>query len=245
MISVSFYIECLIMLPPARILIIEDDLALNEQVTALLTKHHYHVHQCTDGEQGLSAALSLNFDLILLDARLPKLDGFSLLTSLRKHKKTPVIMVTACGAEEERIQGFRQGADDYLAKPFNITELLFRIEAILRRTLVDPTEAVKSTSQQHLEVDMLQLNKHDMTLSYAQQAIKVTAIQFKLLWALVTHQDEVLSKPFLYPLVLDREFSLYDRSLDMHLSRIRKKLIAAGMSANRIETAHGRGYCFK
>lgn len=245
MISVSFYIERIIMLPSARILIIEDDLALNEQVTALLNKHHYLVHQCTDGEQGLSAALSLNFDLILLDARLPKLDGFSLLSSLRKHKNTPVIMVTACGAEEERIQGFRQGADDYLAKPFNITELLFRIEAILRRTLVDPAEPVKSTSQQQLEVDLLHLNKHDMTLSYAQQAIKVTAIQFKLLWALVTHQDEVLSKPFLYPLVLDREFSLYDRSLDMHLSRIRKKLIAAGMSANRIETAHGRGYCFK
>lgn len=230
------------MLSSARILIIEDDLALNEQVAVLLKKHHYHVHQCTDGEQGLTAALSLNFDLILLDIRLPERDGLSVLSSLRNHKKTPVIMVTACGAEEERIQGFRQGADDYLAKPFNITELLFRIEAILRRTLVEPP---KSSSQQQLEVDLLHLNRHDMSLHYAQQAIKVTAIQFKLLWALVTHQDEVLSKPFLYPLVLDREFSLYDRSLDMHLSRIRKKLIAAGMSANRIETAHGRGYCFK
>jgi len=245
MISISFYFESLIMLPLARILIIEDDLALNEQVTALLTKHHYHVHQCFDGEQGLSTALSLDFDLILLDARLPKLDGFSLLSSLRQHKNSPVIMVTACGAEEERIQGFRQGADDYLAKPFNITELLFRIEAILRRTLVEPAELTKPATQKQLEVDLLQLNKHDMSLCYAKQAIKVTAIQFKLLWALVTHQNEVLSKPFLYPLVLDREFSLYDRSLDMHLSRIRKKLIAAGMSAHRIETAHGRGYCFK
>jgi len=150
-------------------------------------------------------------------------------------------MVTACGAEEERIQGFRQGADDYLAKPFNVTELLFRIEAILRRTLVEPKKAIS----QQLEIDLLQLNRHDMSIYYAKQAIKVTAIQFKLLWALVTHQNEVLSKPFLYPLVLDREFSLYDRSLDMHLSRIRKKLIAAGMSVNRIETAHGRGYCFK
>jgi two-component system response regulator PfeR len=115
------------MLPSARILIIEDDLALNEQVTALLRKQHYYVHQCTDGEQGLSAALSLHFDLILLDVRLPELDGLSLFKTLRSTKKTPVIMVTACGAEEERIQGFRQGADDYLAKPFNFTELLFRI----------------------------------------------------------------------------------------------------------------------
>jgi len=229
------------MVPLARILIIEDDLALNEQVATLLKKQHYHVHQCTDGEQGLSAALSLNFDLILLDVRLPERDGLSVLSSLRSHKKTPVIMVTACGAEEERIQGFRQGADDYLAKPFNVTELLFRIEAILRRTLVEPKKAIS----QQLEIDLLQLNRHDMSIYYAKQAIKVTAIQFKLLWALVTHQNEVLSKPFLYPLVLDREFSLYDRSLDMHLSRIRKKLIAAGMSVNRIETAHGRGYCFK
>jgi len=226
----------------ARILIIEDDLAVNEQVAALLKKQHYQVHQCTDGEQGLAAALSLSFDLILLDVRLPERNGFSVLESLRAHKKTPVIMVTACGAEEERIQGFRQGADDYLAKPYNITELLFRIEAVLRRTLTEPQEP---SSQQQLEVDQIQLNKHDMSLHFAQQAIKITAIQFRLLWALITHKDEVLSKPFLYPVVLDREFSLYDRSLDMHLSRIRKKLIAAGMSANRIETAHGRGYCFK
>ena len=226
----------------ARILIIEDDLTVNEQVAALLRKQHYHVHQCTDGEQGLSVALTLSFDLILLDVRLPELNGFSVLESLRVHKKTPVIMVTACGAEEERIQGFRQGADDYLAKPYNITELLFRIEAVLRRTLIEPQEP---SNQQQLEVDQIQLNKHDMSLHFAQQAIKITAIQFKLLWALITHKNEVLSKPFLYPLVLDREFSIYDRSLDMHLSRIRKKLIAVGMSANRIETAHGRGYCFK
>ena len=230
------------MLPLARILIIEDDLALNEQVTALLRKQHYAVHQCTDGEQGLSAALSLHFDLILLDVRLPERDGLSVLKCLRAKRKTPVIMVTACGAEEERIQGFRQGADDYLAKPFNFTELLFRIEAILRRTLVEPRQP---TSPQKLEVDLLRLDKKDMTIHYDEQSVNVTAIQFKLLWSLVTHQYDILSKPFLYPLVLEREFSLYDRSLDMHLSRLRKKLMAAGMSAIRIETAHGRGYCFK
>jgi two-component system response regulator PfeR len=230
------------MIEPVRILIIEDDLELNNQVTALLRKQKYYVHQCTDGEAGLTAALTMSFDLILLDVRLPHKDGFSILASLRTHKNTPVIIVTACGAEEERINGFRQGADDYLAKPFNITELLFRIEAILRRTLTEPA-TVKQTKQ--LDVDLLQLNKHDMSIFYDQQSIKITAIQFKLLWVLVAHQHEVLSKPFLYPLVLEREFSLYDRSLDMHLSRIRKKLIAAGMSANRIETAHGRGYCFK
>ena len=230
------------MVRPARILIIEDDLALKEQVATLLSQKNYFVHQCSDGEEGLSAALSLTFDLILLDVRLPYRNGFSILQSLRSHKQTPVIMVTACGAEEERIQGFRQGADDYLAKPFNITELIFRIEAILRRTLIEPSN-VKKTQQ--LEIDRLCLNKHNMSIHYDQQPIKITAIQFKLLWLLVAHQNEVLSKPFLYPLVLEREFSLYDRSLDMHLSRIRKKLIAAGMSANRIETAHGRGYCFK
>jgi two-component system response regulator PfeR len=230
------------MTPPARILIIEDDLALNDHVTALLRKQHYHIHQCMDGEQGLSAALSLHFDLILLDARLPERDGFSVLKALRIQKKTPVIMVTACGAEEERIQGFRQGADDFLAKPFNITELLLRIEAILRRTLI---ESPQPKNQQQLEVDLLRLNKQDTSIHYDNQEIKITAIQFKLLWSLANHQNEILSKPFLYPLVLEREFSLYDRSLDMHLSRVRKKLIAAGMPAHRIETAHGRGYCFK
>jgi two-component system response regulator PfeR len=227
---------------PANILIIEDDLELNEQIAKLLSQQGYDVYQCTKGDEGLSTALSMSFDLILLDVRLPQLNGFSVLQSLRVHKKTPVIMVTACGAEEERINGFRQGADDYLAKPFNITELLFRIEAILRRTLIEPYQP---SHQKQITVDLLQLNKHEMSIYYDQQPIKITAIQFKLLWILVTHQHDVLSKPFLYPLVLEREFSLYDRSLDMHLSRIRKKLVAAGMATNRIETVHGRGYCFK
>lgn len=100
-----------------KILIIEDDITLNKQIAALLKDRGFDVHQCHDGNQGLVTALRERFDLILLDVLLPNLNGFSLLSQLRKRKQTPVIMVTACGAEQERIKGYSNGADDYMPKP--------------------------------------------------------------------------------------------------------------------------------
>ncbi len=133
------------------------------------------------------------------------------------------------------------GADDYIPKPFSFTELLLRIEALLRRTLgsldqrADPDE---------LTVGSLALNRSTLTVSFAGQPVPLTQIQFRLLWVLVLHQGEALSKPYLYQVVLEKEFSRYDRSLDMHLSRVRRKLVDAGMAADRLQTVHGKGYCF-
>ncbi len=130
------------------ILIIEDDQELNNQLAELLCQKGYEVEQCFDGETGLIKASSDHYQLILLDVMLPKRDGFSLLNILRKSSQTPVIMVTAKGAEQERIQGFSQGADDYVAKPFSTTELLFRIEALLRRS--SPEDRVVLLQQMYL-----------------------------------------------------------------------------------------------
>ncbi|WP_355661314.1 response regulator transcription factor [Halomonas salifodinae] len=223
------------------ILVIEDDRTLNGQIARLLEEKGYRTQQCYEGEGGLMSALSQAFDLILLDVLLPKLDGFEVLKRLRKTRQTPVMMLTACGAEEERIRGYRRGADDYLPKPFGFTELQLRIEALLRRTLghtdqrADPGE---------LSIGPLRLHRGDLAVHYADTAIGLTPIQFRLLWVLLLHQGEVLSKPYLYQLVLEREFSRYDRSLDMHLSRVRRKLVDAGMAADRLQTVHGKGYCF-
>ncbi|MFW5824184.1 MAG: response regulator transcription factor, partial [Marinobacter sp.] len=185
------------------ILVVEDDPTLNGQIARLLEGKGYRIHQCYDGEGALISALSRRFDLILLDVLLPRRNGFDVLDRLRKTRKTPVMMLTACGAEEERIRGYSCGADDYVPKPFSFTELLLRIEALLRRTLgstdqrADPDE---------LAVGGLVMNRSTLAVTFDGQPIELTPIQFRLLWVLVLHQGEALSKPYLYQLVLEKEF---------------------------------------
>ncbi|MGY0312138.1 response regulator transcription factor [Alteromonas macleodii] len=224
-----------------KILIIEDDITLNKQIAALLKDRGFDVHQCHDGNQGLVTALRERFDLILLDVLLPNLNGFSLLSQLRKRKQTPVIMVTACGAEQERIKGYSNGADDYMPKPFSFVEMMLRIEALLRRSLNVKSNEITRNS---IVVDEITLDRRNLKANFAGKALDLTSTQFKLLWVLLENQNEVLSKPLLYQTVLERSFSRYDRSLDMHMSRVRKKLIEAGMSPTRLATQHGKGYLF-
>ena len=221
------------------ILIVEDDTALNNQLSGLLRGQGYYTEQRFDGEQGLTSAVKGLFDLIVLDVMLPKLDGISLLEKLRETHKTPVIMVTAKGAEEERILGFQQGADDYVAKPFNSKELLLRIEALLRRSL----NPLCSQAVYRYELDGLVLDSLTQEVKSHNKQLDLTPMQFALLQALLSQKGEVLSKPFLYQSVLKKSYGVHDRSLDMHLSRVRRKLDAAGWQGNRLHTVHGKGYC--
>ncbi|MBQ4850895.1 response regulator transcription factor [Pseudoalteromonas sp. MMG012] len=224
----------------APILVIEDDPLLNQQVCALLEKRGFNVTCVHDGEQGLTHALAHDYELIILDIRLPLIEGYEVLSQLRKCKQTPVLILSACGAEQDRIKGLSMGADDYLPKPFNIEELILRVEAILRRS----QHTTQLTNSYVFEANGLLLNKRQLQAKFNDVQIEMTAIQFKLLWHLAENAGEALSKPYLYQQVLERQFSRYDRSLDMHLSRLRKKLIAVGMSAESITTLHGRGYSF-
>jgi two-component system response regulator PfeR len=225
----------------AHILIIEDDHTLNSQMADLLHANGYSTEQYHDGQQGLLAATHKCFDLILLDVLLPTINGFEFLDQLRKDNHTPVMMMTACGAEEDRITGFRKGADDYIPKPFNFTEVLLRIDALLRRTgLNEKTQPLAPV----LSVDELKLTRDSLTVYYANNSAELTAIEFRLLWTLVDNRKQVLNKPFLYQAVLEQVFSRYDRTLDMHLSRVRRKLITLGMPAQRLSTVYGKGYVF-
>ncbi|AGH46810.1 response regulator transcription factor [Paraglaciecola psychrophila] len=225
----------------AHILIVEDDNVLNDQLAELLRSKGFVIDQCHDGEQGLLSALKKKFDLILLDVLLPSLNGFSVLKTLRKTCQTPVMMITACGAEQERIEGYTEGADDYLPKPFNLMELMLRIDVLLRRTY---KFNAKSNQQRVLQLDGLSLDRIHQGIAYHEQPIILTPIQFRLLWRLAESQNQVLSKAYLYQTVLDKSFSQYDRTLDMHISRVRKKLVEAGMPIERLVTVHGKGYCF-
>lgn len=222
-----------------KILVIEDDIELNLQICELLESKGYITEQCHDGEEGLIRALSNQHQLILLDVMLPKRDGLSLLKRLRMSCQTPVIMVTAKGAEQEKIEGFSQGADDYVAKPFNTTELLLRIEALLRRT----QHVGVLSAKEEISYDNLNVKLKDQEVKVDEQSIEFTPIQFKLLWELLVHRGEVLSKAYLYQRVLNRNIGAYDRSLDMHLSRVRKKLNEANGPGYKLQTSHGKGYC--
>jgi two-component system response regulator PfeR len=224
-----------------NILLIEDDEILNQQLAGLLISKGYQVEQCYDGESGLLKASSGKHHLILLDVMLPKRDGFSLLKVLRKSCQTPVIMVTAKGAEQEKIQGFSQGADDYVSKPFSTAELLLRIGAILRRSHQKINEPI---TDQEINLDGLTLNYKNHTIVIHDIPLDFTPIQLKLLWELLLHKGEVLSKAYLYQKVLNKNIGAYDRSLDMHLSRVRKKLNQANWQGERLQTSHGKGYCF-
>lgn len=223
-----------------KILIIEDDRELNHQLSELLEQNGYAVARSYDGETGLVMASSEQYQLILLDIMLPQRDGLTLLKMLRKTCQTPVIMVTAKGAEQERIEGFSQGADDYVAKPFNTTELILRIEALLRRSV--PNSSIERIKE--LNIDNLTLDMSSKNVSVAEQVLDFTPIEFKLLWELFLHRGQVLSKAYLYQRVLNRSLGEYDRSLDMHLSRVRKKLNAADGPGSRLKTSHGKGYSF-
>ncbi len=229
----------------ASILLVEDDETLNHQLTILLENQHYHVTSLACGAQALEALKASTFDLIVLDINLPNVDGFGLLNYIRSFSNTPTIMLTAYGAEEHRIKGLRYGADDYISKPCNFEEVSLRIDAVLRRSQLQPAPpTTRYFNYQELTLDK-QLHQVLIKSREQEQLVTLTPIQFKLLWVLTQNSGNVLTKPYLYQVVLEREFSLYDRSLDMHLSRVRKVLIQHGMDNQRIRTVHGKGYLIK
>lgn len=225
-----------------KVLVAEDDQVLNQQIAELVTNAGYQVDTYFDGDSALLAASKQQHQLMLLDVMLPGKDGFSVLSMLRKTSQMPVIMVTAKGAEEERITGLQKGADDYIAKPFNTTELLLRIEALLRRTQHDVSP---NNETDIIRVDDLVLKKSSQEALVDNVVIELTAIQFKVLWQLALHRGEVLSKAYLSQQVLNRPHGSYDRGLDMHVSRLRRKLHQVEWNGDRLQTVHGEGYCLR
>ncbi|WP_047532243.1 response regulator transcription factor [Pseudomonas sp. 11/12A] len=222
-----------------RILSIEDDLVLGAYVHEHLGRSGFQVTWCQNGQEGLNAAREQAFDVVLMDILLPGLDGLSVLTQLRRSHSTPVLLMSALGAEADRISGFRLGADDYLPKPFSMVELRVRIEAILRRVALDRRpmpEAIASA------VDSLRFDDERFDVIYGGQAAGLTRSEYRLLETLNRNGDEVLSKAFLYQHVLQRGYAAHDRSLDMHISQIRRKLKAIDYTEREVRTVWGKGY---
>ncbi|MGB3127760.1 MAG: response regulator transcription factor [Pseudomonas sp.] len=223
------------------ILTIEDDPVLGAYVHEHLGRCGFQVTWCQNGQQGLQMARDQAFDVVLMDILLPGLDGLSILTHLRESHSIPVILMSALGAEADRISGFRLGADDYLPKPFSMIELRVRIEAILRRVALDRRP---QPSRLALRDDSRALRFDDelCDVFYQAQWAGLTRSEYRLLETLHRNADEVLSKAFLYQHVLQRGYAPHDRSLDMHISQIRRKLKAIGYHEREVRTVWGKGY---
>ena len=234
-----------------RILIIDDDEELCELVSEYLTVEGFSAVSVHDGESGLQKALSANFDLITLDVMLPKKNGYDVLRELRKTSKIPVLMLTARGDDMERIIGLETGADDYLAKPFNPRELVARIRAILRRVQIEE-EHEQAASEKTSEKTIEKINVDDIEISPSARSarrdgedLNLTSVEFDLLVALVKEAGKIIKKEDLSRTVLERDLSPYDRSLDMHISNLRKKLgKRADEDEERIKTIRSVGYIY-
>jgi two-component system response regulator PfeR len=223
------------------ILTIEDDPVLGAYVHEHLGRCGFQVTWCQNGQQGLQMARDQAFDVVLMDILLPGLDGLSILTHLRQSHSIPVILMSALGAEADRVSGFRLGADDYLPKPFSMIELRVRIEAILRRVALD-RRPLPSLTLARDDARTLRFDDELCDVFYQQQWAGLTRSEYRLLETLHRNGDEVLSKAFLYQHVLQRGYAPHDRSLDMHISQIRRKLKAIGYAEREVRTVWGKGY---
>jgi len=223
------------------VLVIDDDVELCGLVSEYLGGEGFTVECVHDGKRGLEHALRGNHLLVVLDVMLPGMNGFEVLRHLREKSHIPVLLLTARGEDVDRIVGLEIGADDYLPKPFNPRELVARIRAILRRTKNGDRSA---SPPQIVRVGDIELDPATRTVRQAGSLIELTSVEFNLLELLLREAGRVVSRERLVNAVLSRKFSPFDRSIDMHVSKVRKKLGDSEGAPEHIKTIRGVGYIF-
>ncbi|SDZ67626.1 response regulator transcription factor [Pseudomonas sp. NFIX28] len=219
-----------------NLLLVEDDSRLRHDLDAHFRQRGFAVTACANGTQGLAAVRAGRFDLVLLDIMLPGLDGLSLLEALRRDQTIPVMLMSALGAEQDRITGFTRGADDYLPKPFSLAELDARADALLRRMAMAQRAPVAR------EDGALLFDELAQDVSHHGRGAGLTGSEYRLLATLHQHPGEALSKAFLYQQVLHRIYTRLDRGLDVHVCNLRRKLAAIGANHVQIQAVRGQGY---
>ena len=233
-----------------RVLIVDDDRELCELVAELLGEEGFRVEVANRGEQGLERALSGEHSLVVLDVMMPGMNGFEVLRRLRAQGSgVHVMMLTARGDDVDRIVGLEIGADDYLPKPFNPRELIARIQAILRRVRPARADGAASPTSEtrarvHLAVGDVEVDAGTRQVWRDGQAIELTNVEYEILVELLGSAGLVVRREDLVRTVLGRELSVFDRSIDMHISHLRKKLGHRAGQAERIKTVRGVGYVY-
>jgi two-component system response regulator CpxR len=224
------------------ILVIDDDIDLCELLTDYLMAEGFTVETVHNGEEGAERALSDDYSLVVLDVMLPGMNGFEVLRRIRAGSVVPVLMLTARGDDVDRIVGLEMGADDYLPKPFNPRELVARIRAVQRRAVTTPVEPVSGGTT--LTVGDLTLDRGRRAVQVGSTPVELTSVEFSVLELLLRMAGQVVSRDELSKQALGRELSPYDRSIDVHVSSLRKKLGVFGDDTERIKTVRGTGYLY-
>ncbi len=225
-----------------KILIIDDDTEMCALLTEYLEQESFEITTSFEAHQGLAAALSGEYDFVVLDVMLPGFSGFDLLRQVRRTSSVPILMLTARGDEIDRIVGLEMGADDYLPKPFNPRELLARIRAIQRRGETVLNAAQGSPSR--IVVDDIVLDLGTRTVLQDSAEVALTAVEFSLLHALIKNIGQVVHRDDLSDEVLGRKLEMFDRSIDVHISNLRKKLGHSVNGTERIKTIRSVGYMY-
>ena len=223
----------------SKLLLVDDDIELTELLSALLKLEGFEVQTANNGLEALQK-LDEGHELVLLDVMMPKLNGLDTLKEIRKVSNVPVMMLTARGDDIDRVLGLELGADDYLPKPFNDRELVARIRAILRRS-VSPSNNVNDTKE-ILSFDNVTLYLTRQTAMYGEKNLNLTNYEFKVLQRLIESKGDIVTREELSLEVLGKTLSPFDRSLDMHISNLRRKLPERESKLSWFKTLRGKGY---
>ncbi len=231
--------------PGAKILIVDDDKKLCRLVADYLEPMGYEVDAAHNGAKGLELSLAGEYDAVILDVMMPQMDGFEVLKQLRKESDIPVLMLTARGEETDRIVGLELGADDYLPKTFSSRELLARLRAVTRRYRRRQREATPNDAEGLLIFGDLQIDPSARSVRLGSELLNLTPIEYELLVRLAKSRGRVLTRDQLLDAVAGRNYEVFDRSVDVHISSLRRKLGEDPRNPKYIQTVRAAGYMFK
>jgi two-component system, OmpR family, phosphate regulon response regulator OmpR len=224
-----------------KVLLIDDDEKLRKLLVEYLEGYDFRVVTLADGENVPGTVKKEEPEILILDVMLPGKDGFEVLKEVRLQSNVPVIMLTAKGEEADRVVGLELGADDYLAKPFSPRELLARIKAVLRR-LAPETKAAEQSVR--IEAGDLVLDKARQVLLVREKEVPLSSTEYRVLRVLMENTNKILSRDQIMNLARGKDFMAFDRSIDVHISKLRAKLESDPRSPKRIKTIWGSGYMF-
>lgn len=222
----------------SRLLLVDDDLKFCRLISEYLSRYGFELFCCHDGSSGLNMALNQEFEAIILDVMMPGLDGYEVLRKLREQSQVPVLMLTALGDETDRIVGLEIGADDYLPKTFSPRELLARLRAVLRRSKVSDSGSVKT----ELKVGPLSFDLLARQVSLNSELLFLTPVEYDLLVLLAQAKGRVKTREQMLNEIRDRNYDIFDRSIDVHISALRKKLQDDPKNPRFIKTVRAVGY---
>jgi two-component system response regulator CpxR len=228
-----------------KILIVDDDTKLCRLVADYLEPMGYAVEAAHNGSQGLEMILSGDYHAVILDVMMPRMDGFEVLKRLRRESDVPVLMLTARGEETDRIVGLEMGADDYLPKTFSSRELLARLRAVTRRYSKSKERKISQEKPELLVFGDLEINSSARRASLGSKPLNLTPIEYDLLACLAGAAGRVLSRDQLLDAVAGRSYEVFDRSVDVHISSLRRKLGEDPRNPRFIQTVRTAGYMFK